>query len=79
MKNLEKQAMGIVAQLFDLAEVTVKKRQEINDVAYDYVTEQLIITDVSHQRELLLSYEEWLNEYDKLEDREKQVDKYLAK
>tara|TARA_R110000851_G_C12897502_1_gene547799 strand:- start:309 stop:551 length:243 start_codon:yes stop_codon:yes gene_type:complete len=46
MKNLEKQAMEIVAQLFDLAEVPVDKRQEINDVAYDYVTEQLIITDV---------------------------------
>jgi hypothetical protein len=44
MKNLEKQAMAIVAQLFDLAEVPVDKRQEINDVAYDYVTEQLIIT-----------------------------------
>lgn len=47
MKNLEKQAIGIVAQLFDLAEVPVEKRQEINDVAYDYVTEQLIIADVS--------------------------------
>jgi hypothetical protein len=46
MKNLEKQAMAIVAQLFDLAEVPVDKRQEINDVAYDYVTEQLIITSV---------------------------------
>tara|TARA_R110000824_G_scaffold11548_2_gene50517 strand:+ start:587 stop:850 length:264 start_codon:yes stop_codon:yes gene_type:complete len=39
----------------------------------------LTLTDVSQQRELLLSYEEWLNEYNKLEDREKQVDKYLAK
>lgn len=48
MKNLEKQAIGIVAQLFDLAEVPVDKRQEINDVAYDYVTEQLIITDVGY-------------------------------
>lgn len=46
MKKLEKQAIGIVAQLFDLAEVPVDKRQEINDVAYDYVTEQLIIADV---------------------------------
>ena len=53
MKNLEKQAIGIVAQLFDLAEVPVDKRQQINDVAYDYVTEQLIITNVSQQRELL--------------------------
>ena len=47
MKNLEKQAMAIVAQLFDLAEVSVDKRQEINDVAYDYVTEKLTLTDVS--------------------------------
>jgi hypothetical protein len=46
MKNLKKQAMAIVAQLFDLAEVPLDKRKEINDVAYDYVTEQLIITDV---------------------------------
>ena len=53
MKNLEKQAIGIVAQLFDLAEVPVDKRQQINDVAYDYVTEQLIITNVIQQRELL--------------------------
>ena len=47
MKKLEKQAMAIVSQLFDLAEVSVDKRQEINDVAYDYVTEQLILTGVS--------------------------------
>lgn len=51
MKKLEKQAIGIVAQLFDLAEVPVDKRQEINDVAYDYVTEQLIIADVVGQSE----------------------------
>ena len=50
MKNLEKQAMAIVAQLFDLAEVPVDKRQEINDVAYDYATEQLIIVDVSQAK-----------------------------
>ena len=58
MKNLEKQAIGIVAQLFDLAEVPVDKRQQINDVAYDYVTEQLIITNVSQQRELL-AFRKW--------------------
>jgi len=39
--KLEKQAIGIVSQLFDLAEVPVKKRQEINDKAYDYMTQQL--------------------------------------
>ena len=39
--KLEKQAIGIVAQLFDLAEVSVDKRQEINDKSYDYMIEQL--------------------------------------
>ena len=45
-KNLEKKAIGIVAQLFDLAEVPLDKRQEINDIAYDYVAKQLTLTDV---------------------------------
>jgi len=40
---------------------------------------QLTLTDVSQQRELLLDYEEWLNEYPNLKDRKKQVDKYLNK
>ena len=39
--KLEKQAIEIVAQLFDLAEVSVEKRQQINDTAYDYMLEQL--------------------------------------
>ena len=54
-------------------EVFQAMRKKISD------KEQLTLTDVSQQRGLLLSYEEWLNEYNKLEDREKQVDKYLAK
>ena len=49
------------------------------DSLIEELNKQLTLTDVSQQRELLLSYEEWLNEYNKLEDREKQVDKYLAK
>jgi hypothetical protein len=60
VKKLEKQAIGIVAQLFDLAEVPVDKRQEINDVAYDYVTEQLNLHIVSQQRELL-AFKDWFN------------------
>ena len=81
MKNLEKQAIGIVAQLFDLAEVPVDKRQQINDVAYDYVTEQLTLTNVSQQRELLLAYNEEINQcmvdsQDILE--ESDVDEFLA-
>ncbi|MGK0447556.1 MAG: hypothetical protein ACJA2M_001333 [Polaribacter sp.] len=74
MKNLEKQAMAIVAQLFDLAEVPVDKRQEINDVAYDYVTEQLIITDVGVMlpllevdRETLTILKEYYKDGEKLE------------
>lgn len=51
--ELKKQAMGIVNQLFDLAEVPVEKRQEINDKADEYITEQLRLCGVSQQRELL--------------------------
>jgi hypothetical protein len=63
--------------------LTIDCKREISEIYQaleDYTkTKQLTLTDVSQQRELLLSYEEWLNEYNKSEDREKQVDKYLAK
>ena len=36
-RKTRKIAMGIVSQLFDLAEVPVEKRQEINDIADDYI------------------------------------------
>jgi hypothetical protein len=58
--KLEKQAIGIVAQLFDLAEVPIEKRQQINDIAYDYMLEQLRIHDVVWQIEQLLDDEEEL-------------------
>ena len=81
MKNLEKQAIGIVAQLFDLAEVPVDKRQQINDVAYDYVTEQLTLTDVSQQREPLLAYHKHLDSFNDptiYNASESMIDDYLA-
>jgi phosphosulfolactate synthase (CoM biosynthesis protein A) len=53
--KLEKQAIGIVAQLFDLAEVPVEKRQEVNDTAYDYMFEQLRLHSVVWQSEQLHS------------------------
>ncbi len=40
--KLKKECMGIVNQLFDLAEVPVEKRQEINDAADKYVFEQVM-------------------------------------
>ena len=39
--------------------------------------EQLALCSVSQHRELLLAYEDYLNEYHTKEDRIKQVDKYL--
>ena len=39
--ELKKHAMGIVNQLFDLAEVPLEKRQAINDKSDEYVIEQL--------------------------------------
>jgi len=41
MRNKEHIAMNIVNQLFDLAEVSVEKRQEINDKADVFVNEML--------------------------------------
>ena len=40
-KQLFKQCMGIVNQLFDLAEVCVEKRQAINDKADEYIFKQI--------------------------------------
>lgn len=42
LRQLKKECMGIVNQLFDLAEVSVEKRQEINDAADKYVFEQFL-------------------------------------
>ncbi|MCF7796120.1 hypothetical protein K9M42_03430 [Patescibacteria group bacterium] len=41
IQKFKKQCMGIVNQLFDLAEVPVKKRQAINDEADEYVQDQV--------------------------------------
>tara|TARA_R110000822_G_scaffold207145_1_gene343295 strand:+ start:168 stop:449 length:282 start_codon:yes stop_codon:yes gene_type:complete len=72
-KNLEKKAIGIVAQLFDLAEVPLDKRQEINDIAYDYVAKQLALTDVIKQRELL----SWMKKNHHLGKTEEQINELL--
>lgn len=48
-KYLERKCMGIINQLFDLAEISVEKRQEINDIATSYLEERIkeIIKDVT--------------------------------
>ena len=47
-RKLKKKAMGIVNQLFDLVEVPVEKRQEVNDKADEYMVEQLMLHNVSN-------------------------------
>ena len=54
--ELKKKAMGIVNQLFDLVEVPVEKRQEVNDKADEYMMEQLMLHNVSNRRELLKAF-----------------------
>ena len=49
----------------------------ITMIAKEYAAKQLNLSGVSQQRELLLAYEDYLNEYHTKEDRIKQVDKYL--
>ena len=41
-KTIKKECIGIVNQIFDLAEVPVKKRQEINDKADKYLQKQVL-------------------------------------
>lgn len=48
-RELKKKAIGIVNQLFDLVEVPVEKRQEVNDKADEYMVEQLMLHNVSNR------------------------------
>ena len=49
MKEDKKKAMTIVNQLFDLAEVSVEKRQEVNDKADEYVMQQLALQNFNNR------------------------------
>ena len=53
--KLHKECMGIINQLFDLAEVPVEKRQSINDTADKYLQEQFLrLSAVSGRSEQLV-------------------------
>jgi len=55
--RFKREIMGIVNQLFDLAEVPVEKRQAINDKADEYLQEQFLrLFAVSGQSEQLVCY-----------------------
>jgi hypothetical protein len=54
-KTLKRECMGIINQLFDLAEVSVIKRQEINDQADQYLYNQFI--------RLFKNKEKWKREF----------------
>jgi hypothetical protein len=56
--KLAKECVGIINQLYDLAEVPVEKRQDINDEADKYLLDQVLrLSGVSQQRELLVAWE----------------------
>lgn len=55
--RFKKECMGIVNQLFDLAEVPIEKRQAINDKADEYMQEQFLrLFAVSGRSEKLPNY-----------------------
>lgn len=56
---------------------TSEKYPSYSNKYVEWLEEQLRIGVVSQQRELLLAYEEWLNEYPTKKEMLKQVDKYL--
>ena len=60
--KLAKECVGIINQLYDLAEVPTEKRQAINDKADKYLLDQVLrLCDVSQQRELLEAYTQFLS------------------
>ena len=75
-KNDIKPDQNIEVRIYGKNATLIKPLHKLLD---EYLTEQLILHGVSNRRELLLDYEEWLNEYPNIEDRKKQVDKYLNK
>ncbi len=57
--KLAKECIGIVNQLYDLAEVPTEKRQAINDKADKYLLDQVLhLYGVNQQRELL-AFRKW--------------------
>lgn len=44
MKHNEKAVMNIVNQLFDLAEISVEKRQLINDTADKFINDNFFVS-----------------------------------
>jgi hypothetical protein len=80
--KLTKECVGIINQLYDLAEVPVEKRQAINDEADKYLLDQVLrLSDVSQERELLLGFQksEYFDLYEQgvLEYKDA-IEKYLA-
>ena len=75
--KLAKECVGIINQLYDLAEVPTEKRQAINDKADKYLLDQVLrLCAVSQQRELFDKFYKWLDdmseaEYDKMSLTEK--------
>lgn len=84
MKNIPKEIylnLGIPKRVFDITRNDIDFKQ-LNNVGWsaDKIDDQdlkFVLSDVSQHRELLLAYEDYLNEYHTKEDRIKQVDKYL--
>ena len=66
--------------LYDKTGMLAKNHTDIIDAMTEYAeseVKKLNIFSVSQHRELLIAYEDYLNEYHTKEDRIKQVDKYL--
>ncbi len=76
--KLAKECVGIVNQLYDLAEVPTEKRQAINDKADKYLLDQVLrLCAVSQQRELLLAFLKCYNNGEVTEYGINEVDDFL--
>jgi molecular chaperone GrpE (heat shock protein) len=55
--ELSKECMGIINQLFDLTEISVEKRQSINDIADEYLKNQILRLLDKYKQEKMYSEE----------------------
>ena len=71
-----------IFKLIEANSVDIEESSKNGIIAHYVDVDELVddlfsLYDVSQQRELLLAYEDYLNEYHTKEDRIKQVNKYL--
>ena len=69
--------MAQIKQIIDTKIIKGTKGINVILKKIDKLNEELISLDFNLEKEILIAYEEWINEFPTKEEQEAQVDKYL--